>query len=440
MDVVIAANAYCIRAHQGQTRAHGAPYHEHPQAVRHVLLALCDACDVVPSTDVQAIALLHDVIEDTDATWETVANEFNDVVADGVQLLSKPTLEVGNKKLRDDAYYEKLRTLVSAGDDDSVIDGDMVRLVKVADRVHNLSELHLRDDEQKVRSYLAGTVEHVLPLALSMSDERLRLACTAALLESLRSAARAGHVPDVTHGIEDPAAPTHQSALPLGVYGILDVNAQTDTPTLLQRAQHLLASGVRVLQLRAKDISARATLPVADALHDACVAHDALFVFNDRPDCAWATSAHGCHLGQTDLPPQRVRPGCAPGFLLGISTHTQSQMEQALDDDRRQPGLLDYVAVGPVFVSRTKKNHAADVGLATLGDRSQQSHLPVVAIGGLDTPRRMADVASVGAHMAACISALDPSHHEGRSTSLQARLLSVAFFAGRALRGLPRRG
>ncbi|MCP4500590.1 MAG: HD domain-containing protein [Deltaproteobacteria bacterium] len=429
MDVVIAANAFCIRAHAGQKRAQGTPYHEHPQAVRQLLMALCDACDVVASEDLQAAALLHDVIEDTDATSDILEREFNETIADWVHLLSKPVLDVGNKKLRDDAYYKRL---LDAND-------DSVRLLEIADRLHNLSELYLVDNEKRVRSYLDATLSQVLPLATHMHDERLRLGTTAAMLEAMRCSTRASHIPALQYGIEDPAAPTHQSALPLGVCAVVEVTPQTDHTIFYRRVDEVLLAGIRVLLLQSRELSIRALHPIAEKLLEKCQQREAILLVDGRADLAWLIGAHGVVLGLTDLPAAGIRALSPPGFLIANSTNTSSQFQNSLEQERLHRGLLDCIFVEPVFRSRDTQKGAPDVGSSTFTQHVQESDLPVVGGGGVETPLRIASVARSGGHMATCKSALEPTQNEGRSTALASTILQVAFFAARAQRGLPRR-
>ncbi len=76
---------------------------------------------------------------------------------------------------------------------------------------------------------------------------------------------------------------------------------------------------------------------------------DALFIMNDRPDLALLTDADGVHVGQDELTVREARRIMGPSRLVGVSTHTLEQARQAVLDG------ADYIGVGPVFPSTTKK-------------------------------------------------------------------------------------
>ncbi len=101
-------------------------------------------------------------------------------------------------------------------------------------------------------------------------------------------------------------------------------------------------------------------------------------VVNDRADLALMSSAAGVHVGQDDLPAGAVRALLGPQAIVGYSTHSVDQIEDAA----RQP--LSYIAVGPVFPTRTKDTGYEQVGIKLVADAVSRSRgLPVVAIGGI---------------------------------------------------------
>jgi thiamine-phosphate pyrophosphorylase len=128
-----------------------------------------------------------------------------------------------------------------------------------------------------------------------------------------------------------------------------------------------------------------------------------IFIVNDRPDLARMAGASGVHVGQDDLSPADARAIVGRDAIVGISTHTDEQIGQVL----QLP--VDYVAIGPVFATRTKGATAdLPVGLAGVtraAARARDGAVPLVAIGGigLSTAR---DVLSAGATSVAVISDL----------------------------------
>ncbi len=112
------------------------------------------------------------------------------------------------------------------------------------------------------------------------------------------------------------------------------------------------------------------------------------------------SAAAGVHIGQDDLPPLAARRLLGEGAVVGLSTHNVAQVERAL----REP--ISYLAVGPVFGTRSKDTGYAAVGLELVGNAARRAgELPVVAIGGitLDNARSVIDA---GAAAVAVISDL----------------------------------
>src|SRR5215218_9928087 len=122
-----------------------------------------------------------------------------------------------------------------------------------------------------------------------------------------------------------------------------------------------LRGGVDVVQLREKDPSVgdEAILAAARVFRDACDVHGALFVLNDRPELAAAARADGVHVGQDDMPVAEARALVGEDVLLGGSTHTPAQVDDAAVAD------VDYFAVGPVHATPTKPGRPA-VGLGLI--------------------------------------------------------------------------
>lgn len=175
-----------------------------------------------------------------------------------------------------------------------------------------------------------------------------------------------------------------------------------------------MRAGIGVLQLRMKTGSAAAMLAVLDELRARFPVDDPAsprLIVNDRLDVALAGRAHGAHLGQDDLPIELARPLCPPGFLLGISTHSEEQAAAAI------AAGADYIGFGPIFPTGTKDNPDPVVGLERLATVCRSSPIPVVAIGGI-TLERAAEVAAAGAHAAALIAAVNyaPDIYEAART------------------------
>jgi thiamine-phosphate pyrophosphorylase len=176
-----------------------------------------------------------------------------------------------------------------------------------------------------------------------------------------------------------------------GLYAIVDAEA------LDQRGLDAVAFAAAVLpvfpaalQLRAKNVSARETLALLRELAPMCHRAGVPLVANDRPDLAILAGCDLVHVGQDDMPVERIRR-IAPGLGVGISTHTLEQLDLAL---AARPA---YVAFGPVFPTATKKNPEPVVGLAGLKAahaRALAAGVPLVAIGGVNYERARTLVSS----------------------------------------------
>jgi thiamine-phosphate pyrophosphorylase len=176
--------------------------------------------------------------------------------------------------------------------------------------------------------------------------------------------------------------------------------------THLSLAQSFLRGGSRFFQVRAKNLPDRLILGALQPIAVACREYKARFVVNDRLDLALAAGAAGVHLGQSDLPVAVARRLLGRTAIIGLSTHSEAQFIEALQED------VDYVALGPIFESPTKPGANPPLGCETLARLASMTELPVVAIGGI-TLDNVAQVWEAGAASAAVISdivaSLDPS-------------------------------
>jgi thiamine-phosphate pyrophosphorylase len=168
----------------------------------------------------------------------------------------------------------------------------------------------------------------------------------------------------------------------------------------LDLARAFLDGGAIVLQLRAKTLGSGALLALADVLVRAAAQYRASVIINDRADVAQMSGAAGVHVGQDDLAPSAARRLLGPGAIVGCSTHSVAQVVDAV----AQP--ISYLAVGPVFGTRTKDTGYAAVGLDLVAAAARAAGgRPIVAIGGitLDTAPAVLDA---GASQVAVISDL----------------------------------
>lgn len=167
---------------------------------------------------------------------------------------------------------------------------------------------------------------------------------------------------------------------------------------LCEFAAELAAGGVTLMQYRAKEPNAREVLSRARELKRLLGANVQL-IMNDRADLCMAAAFDGVHLGQDDLSPEGARKVMGDRFWIGISTHNLEQLERA------EAGPADYVAIGPVFATGSKRNPDPLVGLEGVRAARRTTRKPLVAIGGI-TRENCRSVLDAGADSVAVISDL----------------------------------
>ena len=152
---------FAVQAHKDQKRASGDPYSMHPIAVANILTDLkLDSATI-------ATGLLHDTIEDTYATYETIKNEFGQEVADLVDGVTK--ISVFENTAASNSKAENFRKLILATSKDI-----RVLLVKIADRLHNMRTIDAIPKEEKRKRIAQETMEIYAPLADRMGMHRIR--------------------------------------------------------------------------------------------------------------------------------------------------------------------------------------------------------------------------------------------------------------------------
>lgn len=155
-------------------------------------------------------------------------------------------------------------------------------------------------------------------------------------------------------------------------------------------AEMLAESGVGLIQYRNKQASSRGLFQISRNLVNFLNPRGVRVIVNDRPDIARLADAGGVHIGQEDLQVEDARAICGAGRWVGVSTHTLEQVREAGKTS------ADYIAVGPVFATSTKRNPDPIVGIDFIRRARQLTNRPLVAIGGI-TVERGAEVFRAGA-------------------------------------------
>ncbi len=169
--------------------------------------------------------------------------------------------------------------------------------------------------------------------------------------------------------------------------------------SFVELVERAIKGGVDMVQLREKNLKeVRPWLDLALELTRLCRKRKVLFIINDRVDIAAASGADGVHLGQDDFPVTLARKILGKRKIIGKSTHSLEQAKEAIKEK------VDYVAVGPIFWTQTKKIDRP-VGTELVAQVRQLTKKPILAIGGIK-PENAAPLIAAGATGVAVVSAL----------------------------------
>ena len=167
-----------------------------------------------------------------------------------------------------------------------------------------------------------------------------------------------------------------------------------DHPRWLER---LLPVGVRLVQLRMKDLPQAELKTLVRQGRDLAKAHGAQLIVNDYWRLALEEGCDFVHLGQEDLEEADLAAIRKGGLKLGVSTHDDAELDRALATEP------DYVALGPIFPTILKQMRWAPQGLERIGTwKRRVGRVPLVAIGGL-TPERGTAALAAGADSVAVV-------------------------------------
>lgn len=171
-----------------------------------------------------------------------------------------------------------------------------------------------------------------------------------------------------------------------------------------------LEGGVDIVQLRCKDADDDDVVSAAARFAAVCRQHGALFIVNDRPDLAAACGADGVHVGQDDVSVAEARAVVGDDHLVGLSTHSPTQIDAA------SAVPVDYIGVGPVHATPTKPGRPP-VGVELVSYAARHARLPWFAIGGIN-PGNIDAVVEAGAERVVVVRALTQSTNPSLTASV----------------------
>lgn len=144
---------------------------------------------------------------------------------------------------------------------------------------------------------------------------------------------------------------------------------------MLACAGRACGMGVEMIQVREKDLAARALCDLVQRFMAVCPR--TRIIVNSRLDVALAAGAHGVHLPGGSAAPAALRAICPPGFLIGVSCHSMDELKAA-----EQEGA-DYTMLSPVFAPISKIPALPVLGLGALREACAAVTVPVYALGGI---------------------------------------------------------
>lgn len=179
-----------------------------------------------------------------------------------------------------------------------------------------------------------------------------------------------------------------------GIYVITDEKMAKKSLPLI--AKECIKGGARVIQFRSKELSDR-ELFLRTKEAQKFSNNNTIFIMNDRVDIAYLLDIDGIHLGQDDLPVAEARKLLGNEAIIGLSTHNEKQFLNALKEE------VDYIAIGPIYSTRTKITNNIPLGLNFLKAVRKLTDKTLVAIGGINIDRAK-EIWSVGIDAVAVVS------------------------------------
>jgi thiamine-phosphate pyrophosphorylase len=206
------------------------------------------------------------------------------------------------------------------------------------------------------------------------------------------------------------------------VYFVCDGRPEGADPTPLLHAA--MRGGAEIIQLREKaPRCAEELISLAEPFRRVAGEHGGLFILNDRPDLVAACGADGAHVGEEDMTVAEARTAAGPDALIGLSSHSEAQVEaasSAVGADRP-----DQISVGPVWETPTKAGRRA-AGLGLIEYAARVAAVPWFAIGGIDTGN-VSEVVAAGAQRVVVVRAIrDATDPQAAAAALRSALDSQA--------------
>lgn len=171
------------------------------------------------------------------------------------------------------------------------------------------------------------------------------------------------------------------------LYLVTDSGMLPEGKTLYDQVEAGLQNGVTLVQIREKDADTKFFIKEALEIKELCHRHNVPLIINDRVDVAIAIGADGVHVGQDDMPIKMVRKLVGPDMVIGWSVGFAHEVDELA---QWGPDMVDYIGVGTLFATQTKKNPkkapmgpAGAIRVLDALERNNASWCRTVGIGGL---------------------------------------------------------
>jgi thiamine-phosphate pyrophosphorylase len=170
---------------------------------------------------------------------------------------------------------------------------------------------------------------------------------------------------------------------------ITDGTFSQDQTQWMAHVSHWIAEGVELVQIRERDLPVRDLATLTREVLRIPNPQGTKVLVNDRADVAMVCGAHGVHLRDGSVAPEKL---ARPGFLVTVSCHH-------VDDVEKVSGA-DFVLLAPIFKPLSKKDARPALGVTAITEFTRRSSTPVLALGGIDLENAAACVAAGAAGVA----------------------------------------
>ncbi|HIJ60020.1 MAG TPA: thiamine phosphate synthase [Nitrospirae bacterium] len=183
------------------------------------------------------------------------------------------------------------------------------------------------------------------------------------------------------------------------IYLITDRKLFVSEEAFYVALESALKGGIKMLQLREKDLPDRALLQMAIRVRELTSQYGARLFINNRLDIALCVKAEGIHLGQESIPLRAIKKLVGDNMEIAVSTHSIEEALGAQSED------ADFITFGPIFDTPSKMKYGKPLGIGLLQEAMKEIHIPIYAIGGIKTDN-LRELTKIGSHNIALISGI----------------------------------